>query len=33
VIVRDMPGLGWLRASCGFWTSEGDLERLVSALG
>jgi len=32
VIVRDLPGLGWVRASCGFWTSEDDLERLVSAL-
>jgi L-cysteine/cystine lyase len=33
VIVRDLPGLGWLRASCGFWTSEDDLDRLVAALG
>jgi L-cysteine/cystine lyase len=32
VIVRDMPGLGWLRASCGFWTSHDDLERLIGAL-
>ncbi|HEY3105387.1 MAG TPA: aminotransferase class V-fold PLP-dependent enzyme [Gaiellaceae bacterium] len=32
VIVRELPGLGWLRASCGFWTSEDDLQRLVSAL-
>jgi L-cysteine/cystine lyase len=32
VIVRDLPGLGWLRASCGFWTSEEDLERLVAGL-
>jgi len=32
VIVRDMPGLGWLRASCGFWTNHDDLERLVGAL-
>lgn len=32
VIVRDLPGLGWLRASCGFWTNEDDVERLVSAL-
>jgi L-cysteine/cystine lyase len=32
VIVRDLPGYGWLRASCGFWTSDDDLERLVSAL-
>jgi L-cysteine/cystine lyase len=32
VIVRDLPGLGWLRASCGFWTNHDDLERLVGAL-
>jgi selenocysteine lyase/cysteine desulfurase len=32
VIVRDLPGRGWLRASCGFWTSHDDLERLVGAL-
>jgi selenocysteine lyase/cysteine desulfurase len=32
VIVRDLPGRGWLRASCGFWTSDGDLERLTAAL-
>jgi selenocysteine lyase/cysteine desulfurase len=29
VVVRDLPGTGWVRASCGFWTSSGDLERLV----
>jgi L-cysteine/cystine lyase len=32
VVVRDMPGLGWVRASCGFWTSEDDLERLADGL-
>ena len=32
VVVREMPGLGWVRASVGFWTSEEDLERLVEAL-
>jgi L-cysteine/cystine lyase len=32
VVIRDLPGLGWLRASCGYWTSEDDLERLVAAL-
>jgi L-cysteine/cystine lyase len=32
VVVRDMPGLGWVRASIGFWTSEDDLDRLVQAL-
>jgi L-cysteine/cystine lyase len=32
VVVRDMPGTRWLRVSCGWWTSEGDLERLLSAL-
>jgi L-cysteine/cystine lyase len=32
VVVRDLSGLGWLRASCGFWTSDEDLERLVRGL-
>lgn len=32
VVVRDIPGLGWIRASCGWWTSDEDLERLVEAL-
>jgi selenocysteine lyase/cysteine desulfurase len=32
VIVRDMPGTGLVRASCGWWTSDEDLDRLVSAL-
>ena len=32
VIVRDLPGTGLVRASCGFWTSEDDLERLVRGL-
>ena len=32
VVVRDLPGLGWVRASIGFWTSEEDLERLAAGL-
>jgi len=32
VIVRDLPGRGLARASVGWWTSDEDLERLVSAL-
>jgi L-cysteine/cystine lyase len=32
VVVRDIPGQGWIRVSCGWWTSEEDLERLVGAL-
>jgi L-cysteine/cystine lyase len=32
VVVRDLPGLGWVRASCGWWTSEEDLHRLADAL-
>ena len=32
VIVRDIPDTGWLRVSCGWWTSEGDIERLLAAL-
>ncbi len=33
VVVRDIPALGWIRVSCGWWTSDEDLERLVAALG
>ena len=32
VIVRDLPGTGWLRASCGWWTNENDIDRLVAGL-
>ena len=32
VVIRDLPVTGWLRASCGWWTSEEDLERLVASL-
>lgn len=32
VVVRDLPGLGWVRASCGWWTDEEDLSRLAEAL-
>jgi L-cysteine/cystine lyase len=33
VVVRNVPGEEpWIRASCGWWTSDEDLERLVSAL-
>jgi L-cysteine/cystine lyase len=32
VVVRDMPGTSWVRASCGWWTSDDDLSRLLAAL-
>lgn len=32
IILRDIPGRPWLRASVGAWNDEGDLERLVEAL-
>lgn len=32
VIVRDLPGTGWLRASCGWWSNEDDIERLLAGL-
>jgi L-cysteine/cystine lyase len=32
VVVRDLPQTGWVRASCGYWTSDEDLERLVAGL-
>jgi selenocysteine lyase/cysteine desulfurase len=31
VVVRDLPGTPYLRASVGAWNNESDLERLVSA--
>ncbi len=32
VIVRDLPGRAWLRASVGAWNDEEDIERLITAL-
>jgi len=32
VLVRDIPGHGVVRASCGWWTSEDDLDRLAAGL-
>jgi L-cysteine/cystine lyase len=32
VVVRDLPDTGWLRASCGWWTNEDDIDRLVTGL-
>jgi L-cysteine/cystine lyase len=32
VVVRNIPGREWLRASVGAWNDEGDLDRLVGAL-
>ena len=32
VIVREIPGSGLVRVSCGYWTSDGDLERLVAGI-
>ena len=32
VVVRDLPGTGLVRASCGWWTNDEDLERLDAAL-
>ena len=32
VHVREIPGMGLIRVSCGWWTSDGDLERLLAAL-
>jgi len=32
VVVRDMPGTGLVRASCGYWTSDDDIDRLIAAL-
>jgi L-cysteine/cystine lyase len=32
VIIRELPGRNLLRASCGWWTNDDDLERLVAGL-
>jgi L-cysteine/cystine lyase len=32
VVVRDLPRTGWVRASCGWWTNEDDIDRLIAAL-
>jgi L-cysteine/cystine lyase len=32
MVLRDMPGTDLLRVSCGYWTSEDDLQRLLAAL-
>jgi L-cysteine/cystine lyase len=32
VLIRDLPGTGLLRASCGYWTNEDDITRLVAGL-
>jgi L-cysteine/cystine lyase len=32
VVVRELPGLNLVRASCGWWTSEDDLRRLADGL-
>jgi hypothetical protein len=30
--VRDLPGTGWVRASCGWWTNGDDVERLLAGV-
>jgi L-cysteine/cystine lyase len=32
VVVRDMPYTPWVRVSCGWWTSDGDVDRLLAGL-
>ena len=32
VVVRDLPGLQWVRVSCGYWNDESDVDRLMHAL-
>jgi L-cysteine/cystine lyase len=32
VVIRALPKTPWIRASCGYWTSDDDLDRLVAAL-
>jgi hypothetical protein len=33
VHVRELPGRGLVRVSCGWWTSDEDLERLAALIG
>ena len=32
VHVREIPGTGLIRVSCGWWTSDDDLDRLMAAV-
>ncbi|HZS30536.1 MAG TPA: aminotransferase class V-fold PLP-dependent enzyme [Gaiellaceae bacterium] len=32
VVVRDLPGASLVRASCGWWTNEDDLQRLAAGI-
>ena len=32
VVVRNLPDTGWVRASCGWWTNEDDIDRLVDGV-
>jgi len=32
VVIRNLPGTDWARASCGWWTNDEDVWRLVDAL-
>ena len=32
VVIRELPGTGWARASCGWWNDEEDIRRLVAAV-
>ena len=32
IVVRNLPRTPWVRASCGWWTNEDDVERLARAL-
>ncbi len=32
VVIRELPGTGWCRVSCGYWTNEDDLERLLAVV-
>lgn len=32
IVVRDIPGTGLVRVSCGWWTSDDELQRLAAAI-
>jgi L-cysteine/cystine lyase len=33
IIIRNLPGTSYVRASVGAWNDEGDLDRMLAAIG
>jgi len=32
VVIREIPSSGLVRVSCGYWTSDDDIDRLLAGL-